>query len=148
MLVLVASGCSAPEVRAPEPSPSPRELATLGISNAQAEDLSRSPIEQQEPSIDKQEPERIQATKNTESLQQIPTKDIAISFPANGKTTQEKISLTGPGGREILTLDDSDLTVQVLGESKERYRVICLECDANRQFQAGFLPKEYVKITP
>ena len=147
VLLISTSGCSAPEVRPPEPSPSPRELGTLGIANAQAGSLSSSSRTEEATPSEKglEEPP---PQENQEDSQQPPEpQNQPISFPAEGKTLQENMVLTGPGGRAILTLTKLNQSVQVLEELGERYRVICRQCDPKRPFQAGYLLKEQVEIT-
>ena len=146
VLLFALVGCSAPEVRPPEPSPSPRELGTLGISNAQADSLP-APAQTIEPPPEEQFQAPASTSEKADATQQPSTEVISISFPAQGKTLQENIALTGPGGRDILTLERSDLSIQVLEDTGDRYRVICLHCDPDRPYQAGFIAKEFVEIT-
>jgi hypothetical protein len=130
---LLIFGCSAPEVKPQGPTPSPRDLATLGISSAKA-----SPIEHNEP-----EKELLVKPADLENKYE-PTN--LIQYPRKATTVGSSVSLEGPAGKEIMSVT-TDLELQVLEKREERYRVICIQCDSSRPYQAGFINKSNVHFT-
>jgi len=133
LYTLLFFGCSAPEVKPHGPSPSPRELTSLGISSAKASVLNYI------------EPEIELPVKATVSENKSASKD-RIQYPRKGTTVGSGVSLEGPAGKEIMSVTiDSEL--QVLEQQKERFRVICIQCDSRRPYQAGFINKNNVRFT-
>jgi hypothetical protein len=156
-LILFTLGCSAPEVKPPEPSPSPRDLAGMGISSAQASPVQKPEerSEENEVTSNKEDFSSVQEDNNTPDAQEddgnvvtdtTPNTDkegpINLQFPFSAWTKSANISLQGPGGRDIAIIPRQFARVKVLGEKGEHYRIICLGCNNKRPFQAGFIEKE------
>ena len=118
----------------------------MGIATAQASPLPMD-IEQSPSPLPASEetppPSPTSASLNTTDS----SEKIAQTYPIDGTVIQDGISLTGPGGHSILNIKHKGTSVKILEERDEHYRVICIQCDPNRPFQAGFLLKEDVQIT-
>jgi hypothetical protein len=159
--IFLTIACWAPEVKAPEPKLSPREIASLEEgterqSASQAKDIAPKP----EPPPTDTDIEASKETEDTNSVEENPEaqeveteepetqevepnpiepekKEPPRNYPFSTKTKVD-IPLLGRGGGQIIIIPAGS-SIDVLEKQETGLHIICVDCSPNRPRQAGFI---------
>lgn len=140
LVLLLSTGCWAPEVEPTTPKKSPAEIAGLAIASAEA-----SAPTQPTPS-----PQDLYAQEMTQKRTSTTPTDATVVeeleklevYPFQATLSGENASLLGHGGGIILTLEldvMKQAQIEVLERKEDFYRVICQNCTETHPFQAGWI---------
>ena len=123
-ILLLLSGCWAPEITPPEqtgaPKPSPREL--------QQQAGNRAPltiVRHETPQISKDSP-------------------LDYNPPFTAWTNREKVSLYGPNGGKVMSIKNRGVRVDVLEINDNQVRIICSGCAPPKQNHGGWINRDAV----
>ena len=166
--IFLTIACWAPEVKAPEPKLSPREIASLEegtVRQSASQELASLPMP--EPPPTDTDIEASKETEDTNSVDEYPeaqdvepnpiepeTQEVQIEEPETQEVEPEKkvpprnypfstktkvdIPLLGRGGGQIIMIPAGS-RIDVLEKQETGLHIICVDCSPNRPRQAGFI---------